>query len=55
MPSLLKSLEGSFLCRLQRMGDLSDISETISARQCAIHLTTDDHPDKPTQLNNLVN
>jgi len=55
MPGRLNNLGNSFLCRFERTGDVSDVSEAISVQQRAVQLTPNGHADMPALLNNLGN
>ena len=52
-PAYLNNLGNSFQSRFERLGDIADLDEAITAQQQAVRLTPDGHPDKPAYLNNL--
>ena len=43
----------SFRHKFERLGDVADLNEAISAQQQALHLTPDDDPHQPMHLHNL--
>ncbi|KAF5338698.1 hypothetical protein D9611_013317 [Ephemerocybe angulata] len=53
LPLVLNNLGHSLLVRFEGAGDLSDVSEAITALRKVISLTPDDHPSLPIILGNL--
>jgi len=53
MPHRLSNLGNTFLCRFERTGDLTNISNAILAYRRAVQLTPDGHADMPSRLSNL--
>ncbi|KAI9573138.1 CHAT domain-containing protein [Boletus coccyginus] len=49
----LSNLGTSLLTRFERLGQLSDLEDAISAHRDAVELPPQGHPHKPDQLNNL--
>ncbi|KAJ7474977.1 TPR-like protein [Mycena latifolia] len=54
MASRLTSFGNCLLRRFQRVGDLTDINESVSTFKATVSLTLEGHPDMPSQLNNLA-
>ena len=51
----MNNLGNSLLHCFERLGDVSDINESVLMKQDAVQLTPDGHPDRPSRLNNLGN
>ncbi|KAF8593883.1 hypothetical protein BDV93DRAFT_566030 [Ceratobasidium sp. AG-I] len=50
MPSQFGNLGISYARRFERLGELGDISKAIDCQTQAVHLTSDEHADKPAYL-----
>jgi hypothetical protein len=49
----LNNFGSSLLCHFERLGDLGDINKSILMFKDAVQLIPDDHPNKPSWLNDL--
>jgi tetratricopeptide (TPR) repeat protein len=54
-PVYLSDLGSSLEARFERLGEWTDIKQSMEAQAEAILLTPDNHPNKPTYLNSLGN
>ncbi|KAJ7483226.1 hypothetical protein FB451DRAFT_102346 [Mycena latifolia] len=55
MPSLLGNLGNSLLTRFERLGDLTDLNESVTTLKVAVNLTPEGHPVAPSRPENLGN